>query len=869
MSVFPGRYRRRVDVPNVRFEGSWHVWDAAPDLSCYTVRHEIEWKDRVYADISFLSLAEDARLIRTECCNHTDMVQNLVLHYMASAWDPTPSYCDFSIPGADVRIPENASIVAAKDYEELHFAAPGPADGLVWDGMRRAEEPVAGFAFGYGVGRGFGCAGDGASEGGVMTEEHDWVTYHFRVPSDLQKPCLCVRYLNPSQSASVYTLNSGEILELPHTQKPAMAKVALRGPIPKGTYALTLTAQGCGAAKLDCFVLCRQGEENNVSVECRGEGFKPTLRKYEHERFLTLHYPHIAEWYAIAWINGPERIRQIENDELDLFLRETTHDHVRDVLRGNGKGHFTNVVIEPILLQPGEETVLYGIVCSGESEEAVCRRCRSLQRKHDTFDTIWSQRSGAMKHVPVLPSGEKYALGQRLMQAVLCTNVVYPVYTRGQYIRHNTPGRWWDCLYTWDSGFIGMGLAQYSTRRGFDCLNAYLTYPGDDEAAFIHHGSLVPTQFYLYAELMNGTCSREFAEYCYPRLMQYYRFLIGRASTSTTANLRSGLLRPWDYFYNSGGWDDYPPQQALHEAHLEAVCTPVVTTAHAIRCAKILADTASLLGYAEDEAALQADAERLTAALQQYAWDPESGYFGYVLHGPDGTAKGIMRDDKGENYNMGLGGASPLFAGACNREQATLLWRHLEDPGHLGSSCGLSTVDQSASYYRSDGYWNGAVWMPYQWMFFKAALDDGRTDFAFALAERLLLLWQDECSNSYHCFEHFVIASGTGAGWHQFGGLSAPIVQLYASYYRPGTLTVGFDTFIRKAVWDQNFTSLDATLHCMHEGLTAVLAVTGSPDVDVSVSVPDARIFSRYDGQWEILFHGHVKQCITLRINPK
>ena len=35
-------------------------------------------------------------------------------------------------------------------------------------------------------------------------------------------------------------------------------------------------------------------------------------------------------------------------------------------------------------------------------------------------------------------------------------------------------------------------------------------------------------------------------------------FLPGRREDSTTADLQSGLLRPWDYFYNSGGWDDYP-----------------------------------------------------------------------------------------------------------------------------------------------------------------------------------------------------------------------------------------------------------------------------------------------------------------------
>ena len=125
------------------------------------------------------------------------------------------------------------------------------------------------------------------------------------------------------------------------------------------------------------------------------------------------------------------------------------------------------------------------------------------------------------------------------MNAVLCTNVVYPVYTRGQYIRHYTPGRWWDCVYTWDSGFIGMGLAQTSLRNAFDCLNTYLMPPDSVDAAFLHHGSMVPTQFYLYAELLNRTSSRELAAYCYPRLKLYYRFFTGQEGGSTTANLHS------------------------------------------------------------------------------------------------------------------------------------------------------------------------------------------------------------------------------------------------------------------------------------------------------------------------------------------
>ena len=132
LSVFPGMYRRRVDVPNVRFESGFHPWAAAPDLSCYTLRHELLWKDQLYADISFAPLGEDARLIRAELHNNTDAPQNLVLHYMASAWDPVPSYRGFSLPGCEVSLPENAAFVWAKDYDTLDFSVHRPNECLTW-----------------------------------------------------------------------------------------------------------------------------------------------------------------------------------------------------------------------------------------------------------------------------------------------------------------------------------------------------------------------------------------------------------------------------------------------------------------------------------------------------------------------------------------------------------------------------------------------------------------------------------------------------------------------------------------------------------------------------------------------------------------
>ena len=849
LAVFPGLYRRRVDVPDVRFESGYHMWKTSPDLECYTVRYELEWKDAVYADVSFVPFDDTARLIRAECRNNTDSMQNLVLHYMASAHDPTPSYSNESILGCEIHLPPKAVLRMALDYESLKRRVPRPNDGLCWDGLRRGEEAVKGFVNGYGIGGGFGCA----SSGGASADgAGDMVRYCFELPERLEHPCLCVRYQNQGDQVGCYTLSTGETLCLPPCEGIAIAQTALNSPLDSGKFELALTSCGTGQAKLDCLVLCEQQDIERIDIHPRNDGHRPEIYPNEQEGWLVLKYPHIEEYYGIVWDFGSFELRQIENDELDIFLRHTVHDHVSSVLKGNGKGHFTNVFFRPIPLKEHSSAVLYGALCCAATREQAEQKCRELLREKASFEKVWEREKQRLKPFSYLPAGEKYAFGQQLMQAVLCSNVVYPVYTRGSYIRHNTPGRWWDCLYTWDSGFIGMGLSVFSIQRGFDCLNAYLTPPGDEQAAFIHHGSLVPTQFYLFAELLNKTRNVKLLESCYPRLLQYYRFYTGQTGGSTTGNLHSGLLRPWDYFYNSGGWDDYPPQKAVHEKRLEQVCAPVITTAHAVRCAKILSYAAGLLNLNEDAEWLLEDAKRFTQALQQYSWDETEGYFGYVLHDETKNPCGILKSADGTNFNKGLGGASPLIAGACTESQRTELWKKLQDPDRLWCGCGLSTVDQSASYYRKDGYWNGAVWMPYQWLFFKAALDDGKGDFAFQVADTALSLWQEECALSYHCFEHFMIESHRGAGWHQFGGLSAPVVQWFESYYRPGTVTTGFNTFVRKAEFSQDLTCAELVLDCTEAKRCTILVVTqpGAEQIECSTAVIDVN--RRYPGLWEI-----------------
>jgi hypothetical protein len=410
-----------------------------------------------------------------------------------------------------------------------------------------------------------------------------------------------------------------------------------------------------------------------------------------------------------------------------------------------------------------------------------------------------------------VPAGEPYRFSQKRMAAVVLTNLVFPVYTKRKYVRHYSPGKWWDSLYTWDSGFTGIGLAQLDVQRAIDCLNAYTTKPGDPEAAFIQHGTPLPTQLYLFLELWNLTQSRVLLEYFYPRLRQYHLFLAGRLGSSNTRAFKSGLLNTWSYFYNTG-WDDYPPQVFMHKEKLAARTATAIINSHLIRTSRMLEQMARVLGRDKDVAVYEEDIALWSAALQKHSWDAEAGYFSYVLHNDQGEATGFLRHESGANFNLGQDGVMPLLAGICTPAQEQTLLGHLRSPTELWSPIGLSTVDQSAPYFRHDGYWNGAVWMPHQWFLWKTMLDLGQAEFAFKIAQTALDLWKAEVDDSYDCFEHFLIASGRGAGWHQFSALSSPVLAWFSAYYRPGRLTVGFDTWVHRCDFRPDHYGLDAEL---------------------------------------------------------
>ncbi len=789
-SVMPGYYRNRQLIPHVLFESSYYPWDINPSVDRITYRYELEWKDRVFTDVTYYILDECRTLVGMRCVNHTEANQNLVLNMMA--------YLDYEQEQPQFKAAGSADIQwhKATDYlvnEPVHRS---PQYNLVYDGWRRNEMRTSQSLSGFVLGKGFG------------KESGDRVTYEVNILPGKEKGMIGFRFNTPKGKIATFRLKglTEERLELKGTGEYALASLPYSCNKP-GKYVLEMISEGTHSTDLDGFFIGSEADMKQLKIVPRALSFTPEMKIGEGKQDFILKYEACDNYYGVAWNSKESEIRTVLDDNLESFFRKKTHDHVSSRLTGNMKWHYSNAFLRPIVLAPNSEQTVYALICTGSSQQQVGEQIQKFHTAPESFTSLI--KTGATgSGSRMLEEGKKYAFGQRLLQSALLSNIVYPVYTQGEYIRHFTPGKNWNSLYTWDSGFIALGLLDIDPTKAFECIRAYTT-PVGSESAFIHHGTPLPIQLFAYYDLWNNSQSREALQYLYPRLKQFFDFMVGTNPSSTTRMKGTGLLRTWDYFYNSGGWDDYPPQHALRD---KASVTPVVSSAYYIRAAKILRLAAKELGLKKDVKEYEQIIQRLSDSLLTYSWDEKTGYFGYVVHDADGKAKDIYRYKDGSNFNKGLDGVSPLIANISSKEQTDRMIGHVFSPDEMWTAVGISTVDQSAPYYRADGYWNGAVWFPHQWTVWKALLDLGEGEKAYQVATTALNTWEKECEESYYTFEHFIISSQRGAGWHQFSGLSSPILNWFAAYYRVGKVSTGFEVWISDDRFNENFTQYQAKL---------------------------------------------------------
>jgi hypothetical protein len=798
LSVFPTITNEKSQAPDVLKSGNFHIWEAASNLKYFSYRHQLVWKDKLYSNINYSEIDENSRLISIDLVNNLEEERNITLHLIPSISFPPlePYKPDNEIKMKQISLPNNAKWVDAVKYNSYTFKTPGHRDRLHYNGMLRGEVRENGLINGNGI--------------EFSNHKGDKVSFEYKSYEKIDSPILYLRYKILGDSNSELKL-SGIVDRKITLEKNSDVKIIELDFKEKENFSNIIEFESLSSNRMiiEGFTILDKNQVNYIKVT--DVIWNPQPKEIiipEIKNAIILKYDNIDNYYGIFW--GSQNFI-INNHPLKDLPENYNSEYEFKYDRGNSEGFFKDIQIKPILLSPKSNLSIQAIVCTGNLEEVKqhLKNANSLN-----FSEIKSKASAHLFKENILPEGEKYLFSQKRMQATLLSNIVYPIYTQNQYIRHYTPGRKWDCLYTWDSGFIGIGLNEFDSKISIENLNAYLNTP-EEQSAFIHHGTPLPVQFYQFLEIWNKNPSKDFLNEVYPKLKYYYDFLSGKIETSTTNNLNSGLIRTWDYFYNSGGWDDYPAQKFVHDNKLTKTTTPSISTAHLIRIAKIMMLASRHLQLKDDFEEYKMDILKYSKALNNYAWDSETGYYSYVVHNKSGIPSNILKTPNGLNFNMGLDGISPIIAGISNEQQIAQMLNNLKTKGKLWSDMGISTIDQTAPYFDEAGYWNGHVWMPHQWFIWKAMLDLGEDEFAHKIAHTALNVWKHETENSYNSREYFSINSQEGKGWYQFSGLSTPVISWYFSYYQIGTFTSGFDTWIIEKDFNDEYSEFNSIIRLL------------------------------------------------------
>jgi len=781
--VQPSLYMRTLtSLANVKRESGYHPWQANPDLSYFSYRYELEWKDQVFCDISFSKVDEQSRLIKAEFVNNTEYNRSLALNIFNTIAFPYNKKISAGLPA-------HVNWKKASDYSSFTDSAISGNYNLVYNGQLRGqvddENTVSGTAVIIGKRKG------------------EKLTCLIANNRKLSNGLILIRYRTISGNNTVLHAGlNGKVLkttELPYKKEYSLAYIKADN-LCKRDINLMLEISNNTSIRLDGFALIDESELASINFTDTKLNYIPDQINCGIPNGIILKYQDIEEYYGIIWSDLKADKRELFDDNPDRLLAVFNHlvkkeegnaETVR--ISGNNKGWFKNIFSTPIILKPHQKTSMYAYLVYGNNAQEVTARLNNLNKSWQNAEISYKNQQSKVGHSNDNEAGKPYQLSQQLMEATTLTNLIYPTFTVNQFVKHTTPGKRWSALYTWDSGFIGLGYAALNAGRAAELLNAY-TMDNTAQSAFLEHGTPLPVQGYLFNELWSQTQNIEYLKYFYPRLKRYYDFL-GGAESSPTRKLKSNLIKTWDIFYNSGGWDDYSPQVFVHKKKLEESVAPTVNTSHQIRFAKMLKMAAWQLGYQQDILKYDADIDIYTKALQENAWDNKSGYYGYVEHDANGNAIGILHSSDGGNFNKGIDGCSPLIAGICDPNQQVQIMKHLFTMGELWTDHGITAIDQTASYYNKDGYWNGRVWMPHQWFFWKTMLDLNEPEKAVQIAKTALDVWKRETDDSYNCWENFSVESGNGGGWHQFGALSSPVLNWYSALYKPGTLTAGFNVW--------------------------------------------------------------------------
>ncbi len=297
----------------------------------------------------------------------------------------------------------------------------------------------------------------------------------------------------------------------------------------------------------------------------------------------------------------------------------------------------------------------------------------------------------------------------------------------------------------------------YMERQHPDGYINYRTGPFLDETIETNGQITISAPWYNYEnlEIYKVTHDKKFLREAYRSGKKFYRYYIANRDTdhdglcewgahAELESVRDDRVAVWDKVAWPAGFEGPDLNSML------------------VMEAKALSKMAELLGLPMESAGFREDAERRAAKINTTLWDPDTRFY-----------YNVQKDNHSFTYKMPsdlkikeIIGFLPLWAGVADKEKADYLVKKMTDPAEFWRPYGVPSLTAMSSYYCPIGYWNGPVWVQWDYLLYRGLRDYGYDKVAGELSEKVLDNMIYHLKND-HVFWEFYSADDFQAGWNR------------------------------------------------------------------------------------------------------
>lgn len=268
----------------------------------------------------------------------------------------------------------------------------------------------------------------------------------------------------------------------------------------------------------------------------------------------------------------------------------------------------------------------------------------------------------------------------------------------------------------------------YSERQ-YD--NGYINYrTGSYLDEIIEYNDQLTSSAPWYAwqnwELYKITKDKEFLREMYDSSKKFYNFYTSNRDADNDGlsewgghavleSVRDALVAVWD--------------EVAWPANFEGVDVNSML----VKEAKALEAMALELGHKKEARAWRADYKKRSKLIKKVFWDDEKDFF-FNADLKDNDFTYEKPDDLKREEIIGF---LPLWAGVSNKKQAQKLVDKLTDPDKFWRKYGIPSLAADDPYYNDKGYWNGPVWVEWNFLITQGLLEYGYKDVARELVDRV------------------------------------------------------------------------------------------------------------------------------------